>query len=62
MQSPDANRAAGTVLHVFSAVMPPSGGASSIPEASRLNASVSGIPDRPAKAGDDTEWLFEIQI
>jgi len=30
-------------------------GASSIPEASRMNADVSGILERPVKPGDDVE-------
>jgi hypothetical protein len=38
-----------------SAFMPREGGASSIPETSRLNATVSGILDRPIKSGDDSE-------
>ena len=37
-------------------VMPRDGGASSIPEASRLSTAVSGILDRPIKSGDDTEY------
>jgi hypothetical protein len=41
--------------HVFSAVMPRFSGASSIPEASLLNSTVSGILDRPIESGDDTE-------
>jgi len=40
---------------VFSAVMLRESGASSIPEAPRLNTAVSGILGRPVKPDDDIE-------
>jgi hypothetical protein len=41
---------------MFSGVMLRAGGASSIPETSRLNTGGSGILDRPVKPGDDIEY------
>jgi hypothetical protein len=49
-------------LHVFSAVVAREGGRPSIPEASRLNSTVSGILDRPIKSGDDTECCSQSSL
>jgi hypothetical protein len=57
---PDADRATGMLVHVFSAVVLRESGAPSIPEASRLSTAVSGILGRPVKPDDDTEWLFDM--
>jgi hypothetical protein len=43
--------------HISSAVMLRESGASSIPEASRLSTTVSGILDRPVEPGDDIELV-----
>jgi hypothetical protein len=55
LATPGRNRAAGRWSYVSHGVVTRESGGSSIPEASRLGTTVSGILDRLVKPGDDTE-------